>query len=60
MGPGAMTYTPSSIKICSGLQIVKGDSQAQRQHIGWTILSLFQDKESRQKKMLILSKHWKL
>jgi hypothetical protein len=42
----SMTYTPSSIKIGLGIQILKGYSQTQRQHAGCiSLLSLFQNKE---------------
>jgi hypothetical protein len=50
MGSSAMIHIPSFIKISSGIQVKRGDSQTHIQHGDFiSILSFFQAKESRQK-----------
>jgi hypothetical protein len=39
--PGAMIYIPSFIKIGSGIQVDKGDSQTHREHGNNTTLLIF-------------------
>jgi hypothetical protein len=58
MGSGAMIYIPSFIKIGSGIQKLmgRGDSQTHRQHGDCiSLLSLFQNKESRLKTVICLN-----
>jgi hypothetical protein len=55
MGSGAMIYRATFIKIGFGIQKLRGDSQAHRQHGDLTSLLLFfPNQESRLKKVLLV------